>query len=247
MNHLLKLLADNIRAQRRFEVVKNAASDEATVYLYDTIESSDEMAAWFGGVGPQSFIKALNAIDAGTIHIRINSPGGDVFAARAIEQAIREHPANVVAHVDGFAASAASLVAMAADSVEIAPGAFFMIHNAWTVAQGNAADLLDTAALLEKVDGTIAQTYAAKTGMSAEEIADMMAAETWLTGQEAVDAGFADQLAEGAVKDAARWNLSAYKRPPAQAKTEHAAKHEPEPDPTEHLRRRLDLVARLNP
>jgi ATP-dependent Clp protease protease subunit len=80
------------------------------------------------------------------------------------------------------------------DEVLIAPAAMFMIHNAWTIAMGDRNDLLDTAALLEKVDGTLAAKYAARTGMKAEEVAKLMDAETWYTGQEAVDARFADGL-----------------------------------------------------
>ena len=148
MKHLLKLLADN---RGRGFVRAEKGADEATVYLYDAIVSDD----YWGGVSAIGLIKELIAIDAPVIHLRINSPGGDVFAARAIEQAIHEHPATVIAHIDGYAASAASYIALAADEVHIAPGGFFMIHKAWTLAFGNADDLMDTAALLEKVDESL--------------------------------------------------------------------------------------------
>jgi ATP-dependent Clp protease protease subunit len=208
--NLLQLLARNRAAPRRFDVSANA--DEATVYLYDVIVSDELTAEWLGGVAPESFVKALNAITASTLHLRINSPGGDVFAARAIESAIRAHPARVVAHIDGYAASAASIVAVAADEIEIASGGFYMIHNAWTVAYGNANELMDTAAILEKVDGTLAETYAQRTKQPVATIREWMAAETWFTGAEAVANGFADRLYEAAPK--ASWDLAVYNHAP---------------------------------
>jgi ATP-dependent Clp protease protease subunit len=221
MNPYLRLLASNkARAGRHFEVVAKG-EDSAEVFLYDAIVADESEAEWFGGVAPQSFVKALRAISAGTIHLRINSPGGSVFAARAIEQALREHPAKVVAHIDGLAASAATFIAMAADEIIIAPGSLFMIHKAWSGAYGNADDLRATADLLEKIDGTLVDTYATRTGAEKAAIADWMAAETWFTAEEAVAHGFADQVAEQAAKASAGWDLSAYAKAPAQ--TEPAA------------------------
>ncbi len=220
MNQMLKLLADNRSAPRRFEV--KAEAEEATVYLYDVVVSDD----FFGGVSAQAFVKELNAITAPLIHLRINSPGGDVFAARAIEQAIREHKSKVVAHIDGYAASAASYVALAADEVVIAEGGFYMIHKAWTFAYGNADDLVETAALLEKVDDSLVTTYAKETGQTPEQIREWMAAETWFSAQEAVDNGFADRLAEDAPK-ASAWNLSAYAKAPKSAQASAAARSAP--------------------
>lgn len=216
-DNLLRLYARNRDAAgRRFEV--KAEGDEATLYVYDVIVNSDAEAEWFGGVSPQSFAKALAALKSPTIHLRINSPGGSVFGARAIEQAIREHPSTIVAHVDGFAASAASFLMLAADSVEIAPGAMVMIHKAWALAYGNANDMLDMAALLDKIDGTLVESYAARTKQDREQIADWMAAETWFTADEAVQYGFADRIA-GQDEDAKAlaWDLSAYLKGPAKA------------------------------
>jgi ATP-dependent Clp protease protease subunit len=134
MHSLTRLLALNRGAPRRFEVVNK--TDEATIYLYDVIVNDKFEEEYFGGVSAETFVKALNDITAPVIHLRINSPGGDVFAGRVMEQAIRNHASKVIAHVDGYAASAASYVAIAADEVEIAPGGFFMVHNAWTLAMG---------------------------------------------------------------------------------------------------------------
>ena len=224
MNPYLRLLANNKAcAGRRFDVVAKS-DNEAEVFLYEAVVSDEAEAEYWGGVAPQPFVKALREIKAGTIHLRINSPGGSVFAARAIEQALREHPAKVIAHIDGLAASAATFIAMAADEIVIAPGSLFMIHKAWSIAFGNADDMMETAGLLEKIDGTLVDTYAARTGGDKAQIADWMAAETWFTADEAVQHGFADKVAgQGA---SARWDLSAYAKAPAQ----QAPKPEPEPE-----------------
>ncbi len=215
MNQLLRLYADNRKvADRRF-AVRNETTAQAELYLYDAIVDSELEAEFFGGVTPKSFIDAIKDIDAEEIHIRINSPGGSVFAARAMEQAIREHKARIVVHVDGVAASAASFLAMAGDEIIMAPGAMMMIHKAWTVSMGNADDLMATADLLDKIDGTLAATYAQRTGMDSADVTEMMAAETWFTAEEAVAAGFADSVA-GDVKARTQWNLSAYQKAPAQ-------------------------------
>ncbi|MGY6240753.1 head maturation protease, ClpP-related (plasmid) [Burkholderia ambifaria] len=244
------------------------ASDDgtvATVYLYDVIVTDD----WWGGVSAQSFVQALAGITADTIHLRINSPGGDVFAARAMETAIRGHSARVIAHVDGVAASAASFVMLAADEVEIADGACVMIHNAWTFAMGNADDLRESAKLLDAVDASLVRTYAKETGQSEDDISVWMAAETWMSSDEAVQRGFADRLAgAGADAQASAWNLSAYDRAPnaAHAQTPPRgpaafAPPEPPPEPRpqepkpvpqssaaapdmEAMRRRLELAQR---
>lgn len=189
------------------------ADGEATIYLYSPI------GGW--GVLADDFVRELRAIKANVIHLRINSPGGDVFEARAIATAIRQHEARVVAHVDALAASAATYIALAADEVRIAKGAFFMVHRSWTMALGNAGELREVAELLEKIDDSIVADYAQKTGKSTAQVNEWMAAETWFTAEEAVAHGFADLLVdgeEGAGADGAeaRWNLAAaYRNVPA--------------------------------
>jgi len=255
-NRLIQLLADNRQAPRQF-AVRNAAADVAEILLYAPIVDSELEAEWWGGVAPEPFVRELRGITAGTIHLRINSPGGSVFGARAMEQALREHKAKVIVHVDGLAASAASFLAMAGDEVVMAKGAMLMIHNAWTIALGNAAELRKTADLLSKIDGTLAQTYADRTGGKVEDIAAQMAEETWFTAEEAVDHGFADAIAEAPKGDgdtpAAAWNLSAYLRAPAarQPKTEQpqpeqspapAGTSDAEKSRSEHRARRAALA-----
>lgn len=232
MNPYLKILTMN-KGRGQFKAEKG--QDEATVYLYDAIVNNAEEAAWFGGVDPKAFIDAIKAVDAPVINLRINSPGGSVFAARAMEQALREHPAKVVAHVDGYSASAASFLMMAADEISIASGAMVMIHKAWTMAYGNADDLIQTADLLEKIDSTLVDTYAVRTKQDPKQIADWMGAETWFTAQEAVDAGFADRIAETKAK-AQVWDLSAYAKAPAP---------QPESEPTSEPKPEFDFAAML--
>jgi ATP-dependent Clp protease protease subunit len=206
-NRLLALVTANKDKPKRHEIL-NADGQEATVYLYDAIDS-------YYGVNAEAFVKDFNAITAPTIHLRINSPGGDVFDGRAIATAISQHKSNVIAHVDGLAASAASYVAIAADSVEMAPGSFLMIHNAWTFAFGNSEDLLSTAALLEKIDASLAADYSKKTGKAQSQIEQWMSAETWFTAEEAVAEGFANVVSEEppeGVENA--WDLSVFDHAP---------------------------------
>ena len=250
MHKYFEVLAKN---KGRGEFKAEKAADSATLYLYDAIVSSDLEAEWFGGVAPKSFIDQLKAIDAKEINLRINSPGGSVFAARAMEQALREHPAKIVAHIDGYAASAASFLMMAADEIRIAPGAMVMIHKAWTGMWGNADDLRKEADLLDKIDGTLVDTYATRSGNDKEQIADWMAAETWFTAQEAVDAGFADAINEsGAKASDTHWDLSAYSNAPkieAQEVAPEEPEQEPEPVAQEFdaspLLRKLEVASRI--
>lgn len=211
-NKILQLLSDNQATRRVFNVVASA-ENEVTVYLYDYIVGDD----WWGGVSATTFVKELANITADTIRLRVNSPGGDVFAARAMEAALRGHSAKVIAHVDGLAASAASFLIMAADEIEIADGGFIMIHKAWTALWGDADDLRAEADLLDKIDGTLVNTYAKRTGQAADDIAAWMAAETWLGAAEAVEKGFADRQAGADSQPAASasaWNLRAYANAP---------------------------------
>ena len=233
-NRLNKLYADNRKAAaRKFEVVAKADSSEVDIFLYDHIVSSEEEAEWWGGVAPESFVKAVYAVDPShTINLRVNSPGGSVFAARAMEQALRAHKGKVVVHIDGLAASAATFVSMAGDEIVMSKGAMFMIHKAWTGMWGNAEDLRKEADLLDKIDGTLAETYADKTGKDIAAITEWMAAETWFTAQEALDAGFATSIAEAEAK-ALAWDLSAYQNAPkAERQTQPEPAPAPEPEPT---------------
>ncbi|PZU13809.1 MAG: peptidase S14 [Sphingobium sp.] len=186
------------------------AGDTATIYVYDVID-----AYW--GVSAAEMAKTLAGITAPNIALRINSPGGDVFEARAMMAQLVAHPATITAKIDGLAASAASFLALAADTVEIAEGGFFMIHKGWTWMMGNADDFRDASNLLDKVDGSIVDTYASKSSKSADEIVAWMTDETWFSAQEAVEAGFCDQImpTTAAGKANARaFNLGVYEKAP---------------------------------
>lgn len=253
-NRLIQMLADNRKVEgRKFEVRNlEGEADAAEVLVYDAIVDSELEAEWWGGVAPEPFVKALRGITASTIHLRINSPGGSVFAARAMETALREHKARVVVHIDSLAASAASFLAMAGDEIVMSKGAMMMIHKAWTWAWGNADELTKTAALLAKIDGTLVETYVDRTKQNDQQVADWMAAETWFTAQEAVDNGFADSIAgaEAPAAASAAWNLRAYLRapemPPRQAQQQHAAE-QPLFIKTEHRDRQRQRCALLDP
>lgn len=240
-NRLLQLLADNRKTSGRVaRIVQKAGSREATLYLYDVIVSSQLEAEWYGGVTAQDLVPKIDQLEADVIHLRINSPGGDVFAAQAIAAALQRHNARVVAHIDGLAASAATAIAVVSDEVLMAEGSMFMIHNAWTIAIGDKNDFLDTAALLEKVDGALAAQYSTRSGKALAEIHALMDAETWFTAEEAVAAGFADALdaaqAEPEKEPAAAWNLAALGRPPK-------AEPQPEKPTAEDLARRARCAA----
>lgn len=204
--------------------------DEATVFLYGVIGD------FFGDISAQAFNSLLAGIKASVIHLRIDSPGGDVFTARSMMTAIAQHSATVIAHVDGVAASAATGICMACDKVEISRGAFFMIHNAWSLVMGNRHDLVEMAGLLEKIDAELVEDYRRKTGKNAADIAALMDAETWFTAEEAVENKFADSLIEVVSKSDEdeeesdgdeSWNLSAYDRAPAALKVSREKKPAP--------------------
>ncbi|MGY6256548.1 head maturation protease, ClpP-related [Paraburkholderia caledonica] len=242
MSKLIKLLASNRRPARprAFDV----QGQDVTIYIYDAIVADDETAEWWGGVSAQSLVPQIRNINGGTIHLRINSPGGDVFAAQAIVQAIRDTGAKVIAHIDGVAASAATVIASASDEVEMSDGAMYMIHCAWTVAIGNASDLIATSALLDKTDGVIAGQYAKRSGKSADDMKALMNAETWFTAEEAVEIGLVDRIAESAPKAQASWDLSAYANAPKpQARSEP---EQVEAITAEHRERQQQRMRMLN-
>lgn len=197
-----------------------------TLWLYDVIASDDEEAYWWGGISPRQFIEAL-AQTTGPVTLRVNSPGGSVFGAQAMVAAMRAHGQPITAQIDSLAASAASVIAAEAAETVMAPGSMLMIHKAWGMTIGNGDDHTAAASLLAKIDGQIADTYARRAGGDREKYMDLMAAETWFSAEEAVEAGLADRLIEdNAQRPANKWDLSAYAAPPAIEEPE--AQPEPE-------------------
>jgi len=161
------------------------------LYIYDEIGPSD-----WGLVDDKWVISELAKIpDDENVVVRINSPGGDAFAGISIYNALTRR-GNVTVEVDALAASAASIIAMAGDTIRMASNAHMMIHDAWMFAMGNAAEMRKSADLLEKIDGTIAATYSRRVGQDVEAVSALMDDETWFTATEAVEAGFADEISE---------------------------------------------------
>ncbi|WP_025328901.1 ClpP-like prohead protease/major capsid protein fusion protein [Bibersteinia trehalosi] len=170
--------------------IKAAANDTAEISIYDEIG--------FWGVTAQQFAKDLKALgnNLKQINLHIHSPGGDVFDGIAIYNLLKNHPANKTVYIDGLAASMASVIAMAGNEIIMPENAMMMIHKPWGIQGGDADDMRKYADLLDKVESTLIMAYVAKTGKSETDLAEMLKEETWLTGKECVEQGFADKLAE---------------------------------------------------
>ena len=163
---------------------------ERTLFLNGMI--SDE--TWYGDeVTPQLFKDELNAGN-GNITVWINSPGGDVFAAAQIYNMLRDYKGSVTVKIDGIAASAASVIAMAGDTVCVSPVAMMMIHNPATMAMGEAKDMQKAIAKLNEVKESILNAYEFKTGLTRARLSHMMDDETWFNAKKAVELGFADKI-----------------------------------------------------
>lgn len=174
----------------RWYEIKAKSESESDVLIYN------EIGGW--GITAEAFANDIGKIKAKTINVRINSPGGSAFDAFAIFNALRNHEARIVAHVDGLAASAASVIMLAGDETRIAKNGYVMIHEASSGAWGPAGYLRKQADLLEKLNGTIADTYAGKTKKSRTEMLAMMSEETWFTADEAKAAGLVDSITDEA-------------------------------------------------
>ncbi|MFG1341876.1 head maturation protease, ClpP-related [Xanthobacter autotrophicus] len=147
-----------------------------------------------GGVTAKKVAQQLRAIGDRPVEVQINSPGGDMFEGLAIYNVLREHPQDVTVKVMGMAASAASVIAMAGDRIEVGAASFLMIHNAWVLAMGNRNDLRETADWLEPFDTAMVSLYAGRSKQDAKTIAKWMDAETYMSGVTAIERGFADAL-----------------------------------------------------
>jgi len=199
------------------EVTINLKGDVAEVMLYDVIGEDP----WYGGVSAKTFREQIKAVKAKTINLRINSPGGSATEGAAMLAALDEFPGRIEVDVDGLAASAATHVMMAGDKIRIGSNALVMIHQAWGGTIGRASDLRRAAETLEKVNELQIDAYQRRSKASREELAAMLEAETWFTGQEAVDAGLADEVT-GAIAVAAMAD-------PLRLAAKLGFKHVPEP------------------
>ncbi len=164
------------------------ASDANTISIYDMVGDDP----WTGGgFTAKRMAAALRSIGNNDVTVNINSPGGDMFEGLAIYNLLAEHPATVNVRVMGLAASAASVIAMAGDSIEMGLGSFLMIHNAWGAVVGNQNDMREAAGLFAQFDGAMADIYAHRTGIDKADIAAMMDAETFMSAGDATEKGFA--------------------------------------------------------
>jgi ATP-dependent Clp protease protease subunit len=170
---------------------RNAAGDEADIFIYD------EISSWWG-IGANDFVHDLNDLDATTINLYINSPGGSVFEGYAIYASLNRYAekndAKINVIVDGWAASIASVIAMAGDHIKIGAHASVMVHEPSSFVWGTASEMREEADVLDEIEEAIVDIYVARTGGDRKEIQDWVTAETWFKGQAAVDAGFADEV-----------------------------------------------------
>lgn len=171
-----------------------AVDEENTITMLDVIGED-----WWtgGGVTAKRISGALRAIGKKDVTVKINSPGGDMFEGIAIYNLLRAHPAKVTVEVIGWAASAASIIAMAGDEIRMGLGSFMMVHNAWGVVVGNRHDMRDSAELFDGFDSAIADIYEARVSMKRPDIEKLMDAETFMGPSEAVKNGFADAIDNG--------------------------------------------------
>lgn len=156
-----------------------------------------DMTWWGDEVTPKQFKEDLDALgEISELRIYINSGGGDVFAGQAIHSMLKRHSATKVVYIDGLAASIASVIAMAGDKIIMPSNAMMMIHKCWTIALGNADEMRKIADDLDKIDESIIAAYVGKTGLDEADIIELMEDETWMTAQDAIDYGFADEIEE---------------------------------------------------
>jgi ATP-dependent protease ClpP protease subunit len=181
--------ADSEALERWNAGVQASKSDDNTITILDVIGED----YWTGGgVTSKRIAAALRAIGSQDVVVEINSPGGDFFEGVAIYNMLRAHPHKVTVRILGLAASAASVIAMAGDDIQIGKAGFLMIHNAWVVALGNRHDLREAAETMEPFDDAMATLYADRSGEEKVKAAEWMDNETWFNGEHAVEVGLAD-------------------------------------------------------
>lgn len=169
------------------------AEQPVEIFVYDVIGSDK--------VNAEEFATMLADAGEAPLRLRLNSPGGSVWAGISMYSALKNYPGQTEVVIDGVAASAASVIAAGADKVSMAPQALQMIHQGWGAVVGNKVDLRATADILDKIDANMANIYADRSGKDAATIAEMMADETWFTADEAIAFGLADEILEPPAKE----------------------------------------------
>lgn len=178
-------------ANKFWKLVNSVDRSGSTLYLEGPISSD----SWWGDeVTPQAFRDELKQVTSNKLLVVINSTGGDVWAGVSIHDALKEFDGEVTIKVSGLAASIASVIAMAGDKIQMTPGSTMMVHRASTFAWGNAEELEKYIEMLETVEEGIVSIYADRTGLSKDEINDLLSAETWMSAEKAVELGFADEI-----------------------------------------------------
>lgn len=182
-------ILDFKKTEKPFQIRSKSAS-KAEIVIYAPIGQS----FWEESISAKQFSDELKALDPAVneITVRVNSPGGDVFDGIAIYNRLKQHKAKIIVHIDGLAASIASIIALAGDEVHMGEGALFMIHLPWTGVLGNRNDLENTINRLMDVEEQLVGIYAKKTGLDRQEIRAMLEAETWLDADQAMEKGFVD-------------------------------------------------------
>jgi len=175
-------------SMKNWFTITNKSELSAEVCIYEEIGSY--------GITAKAFLDQIKNVGKRKITLRINSPGGEVFDGLAIYNRLREHAGGVEVKIDGIAASMASVIAMAGAPVSMAENALLMVHNPSGLCAGNSGDMRELADMLDKVRGSLTSAYERKTGKTTEQIGAMMDAETWMTAQEALDAGFIDEITD---------------------------------------------------
>jgi len=193
-NNLMRLIM-NVNREGFVKAKKDTEKKSADITVYGVISNEK----WSDSdVTPYDVKRAIDEVgDVENINIYINSPGGDAFAGVAIANILKRTKSHTTAYVDGWAASAGSVILQGADERVVYPGSIVMIHKAWTIAIGDANDLMDAASTLETVDASLKDIYMERVIVEEKDVVDMMAAETWMTADEAVKMGFADKKEDG--------------------------------------------------
>lgn len=187
-------------------------AEEVNILVYGPILSD---SFWTEGTVAANFVRNINEITAKKLNVYINSPGGSVYAGKAMYNALKRHKAKKCVFIDSLAASIASIVAMAGDEIYIPPSGTMMAHDPVTAVAGSASDMRKAADLLDAEKKALISIYSERTGLSEDELNALMSAETWMVGQEAVDKGFATALLQTAsVQNYFGFDLSGYKNAP---------------------------------
>lgn len=201
-----------LNKNRAWFTLKNQSGQPAELLIYDVIGD-------WAGLSARQLVSSLKDLDTDEITVRINSPGGSVFDGVAIYNALRYHKANIHVRIEGLAASIASVIAMAGDTVHMAENALLMIHNPFGWVGGDAGELRKMADMLDKTTEVIAQTYCNRCELDLEAMLKLMDEETWFTATEAEGHGLIDGV-EAPVKMAAHFDLSSFMHPPQPASSE---------------------------